>query len=191
MLIAALMVVLALSPGAGVCAPTGPVGGANSDYKTITVDGCNLNRMIAGGEDGLGLIERDGEKFLKIEAFSGLQNDDPQRGPHFEIDSDLERVFADHEVEITLTVRPSNRRGAHAFQANYSTGRNGESGWQSFDMYPDWREYSFIYRLPVKLGDNAFDYLGIKPVVPEDSRAIEIKQIRFRRIEKAQSGDGA
>lgn len=190
MMLAALMVLLALSPGAGDL-PKGPIGGANSDYKTIIVEGDQLNRIIAGGEGAMGMVDLDGEKILKIEAIAGLQNEDPVRGPHFILDSDLERVFADHEVEITMTIRPSQRKGAHAFQANYSTGRQGESGWQTFDMIPDWREYSFIYRLPVKLGDNAYDYLGIRPVVPEDYRAIEVKRVKFRRIEKPQSGDGA
>jgi len=186
-----MMIITALRPGDGACKPTGPVGGADSDYKTITVEECNLHRIIAGGEDALGLLERDGELFLKIESYSGLQMDDPERGPHFQLDSDLERVFSDHDVEITLTVRPSNRRGAHSFQSYYSVGRDGGSGWQTFDMFPDWKEYSFTYRVPEKKGENAFDYLGIRPVVPEDTRAIEIKRVRFRRIEKPQPGDGA
>ena len=189
-LIAAAMVLVALQPGADAL-PKGPVGGANSDYVTITVEGDQLNRVVAGGEAGLGYIERDGEKFLKIESYAGFQDDNPVKGPHFELDSDLESVFADHEVEITLTVRPAIRKGAHAFQANYSTGRDGESGWQTFDMYPDWRDYSFIYRLPSKKGEVAFDYLGLRPVVPEDMRSIEVKRVKFRRFEKRQVSDAA
>lgn len=189
--LAGLMILLALRPVEGLCEPRGPVGGADSDYVTITVDQCNLNRIIAGGEAAMGLLEREGELFLKIESYEGVQKDDPVKGPHFELDSDLESVFSDHEIEVTLTVRPSNRKGARAFQVNYSTGRNGESGWQTFDMVPNWQDYSFIYRLPEKRGENAFDYLGLRPVVPEDRRAIDIKRIKFRRFEKPQPGDGA
>jgi len=189
-LLAALMVTLSLRPGSGEL-PKGPIGGAASDYVNIPVEGDQLNRIIAGGEGVMGIIERDGERFLKIEAFVGRQDDDPLKGPYFEIDSDLERAFSDHDVEITMTVRPSNRRGASAFQANYSTGRDGESGWQTFEMSPEWRDYSFMYSLPVKQGDNALDYFGLRPVVPKDSRTIEIKRINFRRVEKPQPGDGA
>lgn len=190
-LLAAMMIIVALSPGEPPCEPTGPIGGANSDYTVITVEGCNLHRMIAGGEDALGLLERGGEKMLKIESYSGLQNDDPQRGPHFEIDSDLERAFSNHDIIITMTLRPSSQLGAKSFQAYYSVGRDGGSGWQTFDMFPDWKEYTFAYRVPEKKGANAFDYLGIRPIVPEDSRSIEIKRVQFRRIEKTQPGDGA
>lgn len=190
LVVAAMMVLIALRPSADAL-PKGPIGGADSDYKTITVEGVQLNRIIAGGDAAMGLVERDGEPVLKIEALAGMLHDDPIKGPHFELDSDLERVFSDHDVEIKMVVRPSERRGAHAFQANYSAGRPGESGWQTFDMYPEWREYSFIYRVPLKTGDNAFDYLGLRPVVPEDTRSIEIKRITFRRFEKRQTGDDA
>lgn len=188
--IAAILVFVAVRP-TGDNLPRGPIGGADSDYTTITVEGDQLNRIIAGGEGAMGLVESRGETVLKIEELAGSQNDNPLKGPHFELDSDLEQAFSDHEVEVILTVRPSERRGAHAFQANYSAGRPGESGWQTFDMFPEWREYSFIYSVPEKVGDNAYDYLGLRPIVPEDTRAIEIKRIRFRRIQKRASGDGA
>ena len=189
-LLAALMVTAAARPGSDDL-PRGPVGGADSDYRTVTVEGLQLNRIIAGGDAAMGLVERAGEPVLKIESLAGTQKRDPIKGPHFELDSDLERVFSDHDVEITMMVRPTERKGAHSFQANYSAGRPGESGWQTFDMIPDWREYSFIYRVPEKLGENAFDYLGIRPVVPEDTRSILIKRITFRRFEKRQTGDDA
>lgn len=189
-LIAALMVIAAARPGVDNL-PRGPIGGANSDYKTITVEGDQLNRIIAGGDAAMGLVDREGEAVLKIESLAGTQRRDPAKGPHFELDSDLERVFSDHEVEVTLTVRPAERKGAHSFQAIYSAGRPGDSGWQTFDMIPDWRDYKFIYRVPQKTGENAFDYLGVRPVVPEDTRSILIKRITFQRFEKRQTGDGA
>lgn len=187
---ASMMIIIAMRPGTDNL-PRGPIGGADSDYKTINVEGEQLNRIIAGGDAAMGLIISEGEQVLKIEALAGMLNNDPVKGPHFELDADLERVFSDHEIKVTMTVRPSTRRGAHAFQANYSAGRPGQSGWQTFDMVPEWREYSFIYKVPTKTGENAFDYLGIRPVVPEDTRAIEIKNITFERFEKRQTGDGA
>lgn len=189
-LLAALMVTASARPGVDNL-PRGPIGGADTDYKTITVEGLQLNRIIAGGDDAMGIVEREGEPVLMVESLAGTQNRDPIKGPHFELDSDLERVFSDHEVEVTITARPTERKGAHSFQVNYSAGRPGESGWQTFDMIPDWREYSFIYRVPEKTGDNAFDYLGIRPVVPEDMRSILIKRITFQRFEKRQTGDDA
>ena len=136
-------------------------------------------------------MSRNGQPVLKIESLAGTQRRDPSRGPHFELDADIERVFSDHEVQITVTARPNERKGAHAFQAIYSAGRPGDSGWQTFDMVPGWREYQFIYRVPQKSGENAFDYLGLRPVVLEDTRSILIKRITFQRFEKRQTGDGA
>ena len=116
--IAAFMILVAMKPAEGICEPRGPIGGADTDYTTITVEKCNLNRIIAGGEAAMGLLQRDGESFLKIESYVDVQQDDPLKGPHFELDSDLERSFSDHDLEVTLTARPSSRKGARAFQAN-------------------------------------------------------------------------
>ncbi|MEM8618013.1 MAG: hypothetical protein AAGF20_13905, partial [Pseudomonadota bacterium] len=57
------------------------------------------------------------------------------------------------------------------------------SGWQTFDLKPGWQTYDFTFNVPEKLLEDsaAFDYLSIRPVVPEKTRALEVRSVEFRR----------
>ena len=187
--VAAVMVYLALQPDAD-CAPTGPVGGADTDYSEVRVEQCNLRRIIAGSSADIELIGDEGQRYLSIESGSGPLQDGPEFGPHFRLASDLETQFAGFTVRVTIRARPAPDRGAMAFEANYSAGKAGQSGWKSFDLQPDWQDYVFEVRVPRASGQGV-DYLGIRPIVPDKTRRIEIKSISFRRLARWDNGDGA
>lgn len=175
------LVGLALSPQLDAL-PSGPVSVGDMNYNQVVVEGVELNRMLAGGEAAV-TLERNGltDAALEIVTMAGVLPDDPRLGPHFELAADLEVQFSGFEVEVLVTAKPGPERGALQMQVNYSTGRDGESGWQVFDLQPDWETFSFTYRVPVKSGENALDYLAIRPVTPDKSRSILIDRIEFRR----------
>ncbi|MEM1105890.1 MAG: hypothetical protein AAGH87_05825 [Pseudomonadota bacterium] len=179
--LAAALIGLALSPQIGAL-PTGPVSVGDLNYNEVDVDGLELNRMLAGGEAEIALI-REGvsDATLEIITQAGVLSGDPRLGPHFELAADLEVQFAGFEVDVMVTAKPGATRGATQMQVNYSTGREGESGWQVFDLRPDWETFSFTYRVPAKSGENALDYLAIRPVTPDKSRSLLVEAVAFRR----------
>ncbi len=158
----------------------GPVGGADgpADYSTATISGRDLCRMVAGGEAQLDL--RD-DSVLKITAIVGALGDNPQGNPHFTLAADLEVAYSGQNLTVTVTARSRDEGGA--FEANYSTGNAGNSGWRRFDLTPEWQAYTFEYRVPERLLQDAvaYDYLAIRPVVPFGSRSVEIKAVELRR----------
>lgn len=164
----------------------GSVSGAGTNYQTILVEGNDLCRMNASGQSELQRQEADGKiTAISIAAGAGLLGDRPDRNPHFRLAADLETQFAGHQIKVTIVARPSDERGASVFQANYSAGQEGNSGWKTFRMMPDYKEYSFLWDVPLRgAGETAVDYLAIRPVVPSKVRSIDVKSVRFDRIRK-------
>lgn len=178
------MVVLALSAGWNR-PPSGPIGGGNSDYIEIVVEGDQLSRLESGGEPvSLTRIGEGEDMLMRIEAEFAALSDDPAGGPHFKIDSDLELAFSNHTLEVTITARPTEQRGALSMLVNYSTGRSGDSGWIEFDLVPDFADYRFTYEVPPRGPERGLDYLAIKPVVPAKTRGVEIEKVVLKRLRR-------
>ena len=182
-LLAAFMVFLALLPGMNKL-PTGPVSGGGTDYKRIEVSGNQLNRLVAGGDADISLERVSGQTVLRIEVTADTLGEDPIRGPHFVLDRDLENVFADRELRITVRARAADQFGAEALRINYSVGNTAESGWQEFTVTREFRDLTFSYILPPRNvgSEPGYDYLGIRPVVPAKQRAILIQSVVFEPI---------
>lgn len=160
----------------------GPFGGADGpeDYSLIILKGGDLCRMEA--QLGYDLVLED--ETLTIRAEPEASFADPRQNAHFRLGPDLETVFSGHRLRISFTVKPTNAAGAEAFEFNYSAGKAGNTGWTRFDLKPEWDTYTAEIDVPRKLLENnvALDYLSVRPVVPEKARAIELREIRFRRL---------
>lgn len=160
----------------------GPFGGANGpdDYSLIILTGGDLCRMEATFGYELSLAE----DILTIKAEEAAAQSDAQNNAHFRLGPDLETAYAGHTLRVSFTVRPSSSFGAEAFEFNYSTGKPGDTGWTKIELQPEWDTYTAEIEVPRKLIENeiAFDYLAIRPVVPEKSRSIDLREIRFRRM---------
>lgn len=160
----------------------GPFGGADGpeDYSLIILSGEDLCRM----EAYLGYDLNLEDEVLTIRAERDANLPDAQRNAHFRLGPDLETVYAGHKLRISLTVKPTNGAGAEAFEFNYSAGKAGDSGWIRFDLKPDWDTYTAEVDVPRKLLENnvALDYIAVRPVVPDKTRGIELREIRFRRL---------
>ncbi len=168
---------------AGVGQPRcGPFGGGNgpADYSLIVLGGQDLCRMA--GYRGYELKLDQGT--LEIKADADANFPEVERNAHFQLGPDLETVYAGQNVEIAFTVKPTDGAGAEAFEFNYSTGNAGDTGWTRFELKPEWDTYTAVVQIPRKLLETAtaFDYLSVRPVVPEKTRGIELKEITFKRL---------
>lgn len=160
----------------------GPFGGAEGpeDYSLIILKGEDLCRM----EAYLGYELDLEDSVLTIRAEQDANLPDVQRNAHFRLGPDLETVYSGHKLRISITVKPADSAGAEAFEFNYSAGKAGNTGWIRFDLKPEWETYTAEVDVPRKLLDNnvALDYIAVRPVVPEKTRGIELREIRFRRL---------
>ena len=182
LLVAAGMVGIAIMPGVGRL-PSGAVTGDGQNYNEITVSGAYLNKVVAGGDATTRLIDGPkGRKQLYIEVDADTLERAPELGPHFRLAADMEVQFSGFTVRCTVRARPADTRGALQMEANYSAGRVGDSGWQVFDLQREFQDYSFEYDVPVIEGEQGVDYLGIRPVVPDKSRALIVESVKFERL---------
>jgi hypothetical protein len=176
------MVFFALLPGIGRL-PTGPVAGDGLNYNRIIIDGRYLNKVVAGGDARTQLLRTPERGYvLGIDAAADALPAEPELGPHFRLAPDIELQFSGRKIRATIRVRPTEDQGAMAFEANYSAGRAGQSGWQEFELQPGFTDFSFEYDVPPATGDQGVDYLGIRPVVPEKRRGIIVERIILERL---------
>ncbi len=182
-LLAAALVALAISPALGQN-PTGAVTGDGVDYDRVVIEGDYLHKVYAGG-DAITKVQRgpDGREQLLIQALMGVLDETPELGPHFRLAADIEQQFSGRTVRVIVRAKPAPDRGATQMQINYSAGRVGESGWKVFDLKPDFSDFAFDTKVPVIEGDQGFDYVAIRPVVPEKSRAILVERITIERLQ--------
>lgn len=160
------------------------VSGAGTNYTDIMVSGDDLCRMVAAGQSDIDrVLTGESISSLVVSAGAGMLSDRPERNPHFRLAADLEQQFAGRRIRVSVEAKPTQPRGAHSFEMNYSAGQEGNSGWQLFDLQPDYRTYSFIWDVPARQGtEQAIDYLSIRPIVPEGTRGVEIRSVRFERL---------
>lgn len=189
-LLAAFMVALGLAPGLGED-PSGPVSGGGTDYSLIEVSGPQLNRIVAGGDVDIDLMRADGRDVVRIGALADTLSEDPVRGPHFVLAPDLEVAFAGRPVRVTVTARAADKYGASEMQLHYWAGSGEGSGWQTFNLTRTFQDYSFIYEPPARNPgtEPAYDYLAIRPVVPEKERAVFVSSITLQRMEPGSNPD--
>lgn len=185
LLVVLLMVTAAIWPGVGRL-PDGPVAGDGSNYDRVSVSGAYLNKVQAGGDAITELVrDKRGRYLLYVRAEAEALRPAPEEGPHFLLASDLEQQFSGRRVRVTVRMRPADNQGAMQAKAIYSAGRAGDSGWQIFDLQPGFTDFSFEFDVPVHTGDQGYDYLGIRPVVPVKTRAILVESITFERLGRA------
>lgn len=180
-LLTGMMIFLAVQPGIGRL-PDGAVAGDGLNYNRIVIEGPYLNKAVSGGDARVQLI-RDGKSYyLYIEAAADALMAAPELGPHFRLAADIETQFAGRRVRVTARVRPADTRGAEQVELNYSSGRAGDSGWQMLDLQSGFADVSFEYDVPPLEGDQGVDYIGIRPVVPDKSRALVLERIVLERL---------
>jgi hypothetical protein len=163
--------------------PSGPLSsGGRPNPEDVTAAGDELHRFVPGNYDGLKILDTPEGKVLQITRLASETYEHPRSGPHIVLAEDLEYVFEARPIEITIEARSSAVSGASAFEANYLAKEEGESGWQRFELTPDFQPYTFTFDTPPYGGTQGYDYLGIRPVAPDKSRVMEVRSVRFHAV---------
>lgn len=160
--------------------PRGPLSGGGRNAEDVTAQGDELHRFVPGNYNGLDIIETPEGKVLRITRLASEGYDDPRSGPHIVLAADLEYAFESRPIEVIIEARAADDSGASQFEADYFAKTEGESGWKTFDLTPDFQAYRFTFDVPAYGGTEGYDYLAIRPVVPDKKRVMEVRSVRIR-----------
>jgi hypothetical protein len=163
-------------------APRGPLSAGGRNAEDVTAQGDELHRFVPGNYNGLKIVETPEGKVLRITLLATEGYEDPRSGPHIVLAADLEFAFESRPIEVVIEARAAADSGASQFQADYFAKSEGESGWQTFDLTPEFRTYRFTFSVPSYIGTEGYDYLAIRPVVPDKKRAMEVRSVRIHAV---------
>lgn len=163
--------------------PRGPWScGGCPDVTDVTLSGRELHRFLPGNFDGIEIVDTAEGPILRITLLAEEVYLDPRSGPHIMLAEDLEYAFESRPIEITIEARTTADDGASRFEANYFAKPEGESGWHAFDLTATFQPYAFVFDAPVRGATEGNDFLGIRPVVPEKRRVMEVRSVRIHAL---------
>jgi len=185
--VAGAFVLTAMQPFA-YRAPTGPVSGGGRNAEDITVKGEELHRFRPGNYDDIAIVKPSGggDPVVRITRLAEETRDDqrdiPAAGPHLVLAEDVENAMESRPIEVEVVARASGDFAASQFQVDYYAKPDGESGWQTFNLTPNWQAYKLEFDVP-RIGPNqGYDYLGIRPVAPDKRRVMEVQSVRIHAM---------
>jgi hypothetical protein len=180
--VAAAMILLALQPFSDR-PPRGPLSGGGRNAEDVVLEGRELHRFIAG-ETGALSVEpnEEGVDMLTLSLGGGAEYADPRAGPHVALAEDLEFAFENRPVEVTIVARSKGEFAAGAFEAAYLARPGQDSGWRRFELTPDFASYVFQWTTPPRGSSQGYDFIGVRPVAPDNRRTLDIRSVRIRSV---------
>ncbi len=91
-------------------------------------------------------------------------------------------ALSSREIEVVIEARSVGDFAASEFQANYYAKSEGESGWRTFTLSREFAPYRFTFRTPPRGEVEGHDYVGIRPVVPDKRRVMEVQSVRVHAL---------
>jgi hypothetical protein len=180
-LLAAALVYLAIDPFADR-PPRGPVSAGGRNAEDVTIKGRELNRFLPGDFGTVTMLPagpKGRDTTVRLDRNADQVYQDPRSGPHVVLAEDIESALGSHPIEVTIEARTVGDFGASSFEANYFAKTGTDSGWKSFPLTRDFQPYTFSW-FPPKPDNLGYDYIGIRPVVPDKHRMMEVRSIRVR-----------
>lgn len=116
--------------------------------------------------------------FVTASAHLSRQAAPASAGVFATLGSDYERVFAGKTLKMTLTARQGDPNPTDAFRMGYFTAGPGDSGWKTFQLSPEFQDYSFTFAPPLPNAEPDLDYFGVWP--DEDGQQREMDISRFK-----------
>ena len=183
--LAGAFVFMALQPYAERL-PSGAVSGGGRNAEDVTISGVELNRFVVGEIGGVAMDivtpAEGGEPVLKIDRQATAVYEDPRLGPHLVLAEDIEYAMESRPIEVIVEARSTGEFPASRLEINYFSRVEGESGWQGFDLTPEFQAYTLAYFAPKRGGDMGYDFVGIRPVTPDKHREMEVRSVRIRTV---------
>ena len=85
-------------------------------------------------------------------------------------------------IEVIVEARSVGDFPASRMELSYLAKAEGESGWQAFDLTPEFQAYTLAYFAPKRGSEMGYDFVGIRPVAPDKHREMEVRSVRIRTV---------
>ena len=158
--------------------PSGSVSVSSTYYKVIELSDKQLNRFFESEYTAKSPCSTDPGYVLALTTPAGsTYPPSPDVGPHFRMAPDIEAVFSGNQLKIIIEARSSSE--APALELNYHSGPEGTSGWERFDLTPEYRQYIFDYKVPKASQGQGVDYFALRPFRSETDQTVEIRKVTF------------
>lgn len=164
--------------------PTGPASAGGRNAEDLTVKGEELYRFRPGSYDSIKVVTGPGEALavLLITRPKGQDYQDPRSGAHLTLAEDIEYALQNRKIEIEIEARGAGDFAASQFEANYFAKAESETGWELFDLTTEFQTYRFTFDTPPRGDAEGYDYIGIRPVVPDKQRTMEVRSVRVHAL---------
>lgn len=183
-ILALVMFALAVWPGVGRL-HTGPVTGLPEQHDLITVDGANLNKLVAGGDSVVELRQISELNYVaEIRANGDALDRDPRHGPHFFLGGDVQTALAGFRVKCTVWVKSATEDGAQEVALRYFIDTGDKLTWHTAPVGPDYAAVSFVFNMPSSPDSKRTDYLAVRPFGLSRMQGLVIQRVEFERLNR-------
>ncbi len=182
-ILASSFILMALQPFAHRV-PSGPVSGGGRNAEDVTVKGDELYRFQPGSYDSIKVIPASGETppLIRITRPKEQEYQDPRSGAHLVLAEDIEFALEHRKIQIEIEARAAGDFPASQFSADYFSKAEFETGWETFDLTTEFQTYRFTFDTPPRGDTEGYDYLGIRPEVPDKQRTMEVRSVRVNAL---------
>lgn len=181
--LASTFILMALQPFAERCA-TGPVSGGGRSAEDVTVQGREFCRFQPGSYDSIEIVAASGDTpaALRITREAGQDYQDPRSGPHLVLAEDIEYALEHRKIQIEIVARAAGDFPASQFEADFFAKAEFETGWQPFNLTTEFQTFRFTFDAPPRGDTEGYDYIGIRPIVPDKHRTMEVRSVRVSAL---------
>lgn len=148
-------------------------------------EGSDLQYIKASpGTSALFIAANNGEtSYLTLSAHLSQLAAPPSAGVFAPLNARYETAFAERRLKMTLTARQGRMSPAETFQMGYFTAGPGDSGWQRFQLTPDFKDYSFNFTPKAQISEADIDYFGVWPDEEGLQRTMDVSRYKIEVLD--------
>ncbi len=174
-IVIAVIIGLALLPGKRV----NPVTSEDVLAQGYTLSGDGFLRLTTAPGTLVNFTTNSNGEIIHTEMFTNIPKKmaTPSAGVFGLLGPIYEETFSGKPLKITITARAGDEKPLAEFQTAYFSG-TASSGWQTFALNPEYKDYIFNYTPPKKNKILGQEYIGIWPGQEGRSLTMYVKMIK-------------
>lgn len=159
-------------------------GGESLDEAEIvkmgwTLEGPALRNLTISPGSSMRYVD-EGGGHARLSTFTPFDQGPASIGIFAALGPDFEDAFAGRTLHITLRARASDvAEPLERFDSAYFTVEGPASGWQAFDLGPDWQDYSYTYAPPIIDAPPAQDLLAVFAGRAGEQKEMDLARLRI------------
>jgi len=144
-------------------------------------EGESLKFIQASPGTSVEYISGEGEAapYLILTAHLPRETAPPSAGIFAPLNAPYEQAFAGKTLSMTIRAKQISEMPLDQFRAGYFTAGAGDSGWNIFDLTPDYQNFSFTFQPKASDARPDLDYFGIWPDEQGEQRTMAVSQYRI------------